>query len=138
VGVAAVRGDVAAGAVDRRRVDVGGMEFGAVERRGQGGTHRAGAAAQVDDDRGAGDGGEGPLDEELGAAAGDEHAGFHGDTQARELGPAEDEFEGQTRDTPVDHGGGLVRGAGGGEDQLRLVLGEDAAGGAKCRDDRGG
>lgn len=51
-----------------------------------------------------------------------------------EPGPAEDVFEGQSRDAPVHHGGGLVRGAGGGEDQLRLVLGEDTARGTERGD----
>ncbi|EKX68390.1 hypothetical protein STRIP9103_00459, partial [Streptomyces ipomoeae 91-03] len=142
VRVPAVRHEVAAGTAHRRRVDVGGVQFDlaalVAEGGGQRGPHRTRATAQVDDDGGLGNGGHGLPDKELGTAAGDEHPGFDGDAQPRELGPAEDEFEGQTRDAPVDHGGGLVRGTGGGEDQLRLVLGEDAAGGAQCRDDGGG
>lgn len=73
------------------------------------------------------------VDEELGAAAGHEDTRLDGDTQTVEPGPAENVFEGQSRDAPVHHGGDLVRGAGGGEDELRLVLGEDTA----CGTERG-
>ncbi len=66
-------------------------------------------------------------DEELGAAARHEHPGVDGDPQTAEFGPADDVFQGQAARPALDHGGDLGRGPGGGEDQLRLVLGEDTA-----------
>lgn len=103
------------------------MQFDGAERGGEGGADGTRAAAQVHHDGRVGDVGERLLDEELGTATGYEDPGFHGDAQSPELGPAQDEFEGLTQDTAVDHGGQFVRGAGGGEDQPCLVLGEHTA-----------
>lgn len=128
------RRDIAAGAAHRGRVDVRGVQFGPAEGRGQRGADRTRAAAQVDDDGRVARERDGLLDEEFGTAARHEDAGVEGDAQTVELRPAEDVFEGQSRDAPVHHRGGLVRGTGGGEDQLRLVLGEDTAGGAERGD----
>ncbi len=112
--------------------------FDRAEGLGEGRADRAGAAAQVHDDGRVRGLREGLLDEVLGAAAGDEHAGFHMDAQAGELGPADDVFEGQAGDAPLDHRGEFVMSAGGGEDQSRLVLGEDTARGTERGDDGGG
>ena len=90
VDVAAGRLDVAPGARDRGRVDVGGVQLGAAERDGDRQAKRAGAAAQVDDhrvrpasqrDRG--------VDEELAAAPRDEHPRVNEDPQPVELRPAD-------------------------------------------------
>ena len=141
-------GDVAAGAPHRGGVDVDGVQLDPVQGRDQRGAHRARAAAQVDDDGSwpgedlagvaGGTAGEGGLaDEELGAAAGYEDPGVHGDPQAAELRPAEDVFEGQAGDPPVHHGGEVGRRPRRGDEQPRLVLGEDTAGGPKPGDDGG-
>src|SRR5690606_7500483 len=58
-----------------------------------------------------------------------EDPGRDADATAAEAGPADDLFEGQSAGPALDHPGGLPRVARGGEDQVRLVLGEDAAGG---------
>jgi hypothetical protein len=92
--VAAGRLDVAPGARDRGRVDVGGVQLGAAcgtaERDGDRQAKRAGAAAQVDDhrvrpasqrDRG--------VDEELAATPRDEHPRVYEDPQPVELRPAD-------------------------------------------------
>src|SRR5690606_40675554 len=55
--------------------------------------------------------------------------GRDADATAAEAGPADDLFEGQSAGPALDQPGGLPRVARGGEDQVRLVLGEDAAGG---------
>lgn len=135
MGPAARVGGVAAGAVHRGRVDVGGVQLDRAQRGGERGADRTGAAAQVHDDRGVRHLGEGLFDEELGATAGHEDAGAHGDPQSAELRPADDEFERVAGDPAVHHAGQFVGGAGGGEDQPCLVLGEDTARGAECGDD---
>jgi hypothetical protein len=153
-------GDVAAGARHRRGVDVGRVQLHPAQGRGERGAHRARAAAQVDDD-GPRPGGYRPpwahpgprwpgppregggraderdrlFDEELGPAAGHEDAGVNGYLQATELRPAEDVLERQARGAAVDHSGEVRRGPGRRDEQLRLVLGEDAAGGAEPGDD---
>ena len=83
------------------------------DRGGQRGAERAGAAAQVHHDR---------LrvrasatawpDQELGAAARDEHGGIDGDPQAAELGPAQHVLEGLARGPPVHQGGQVGRSCG--------------------------
>src|SRR5664280_1952087 len=55
--------------------------------------------------------------------------------QAAELRPAEDVFEGQAGGSPVDHGGEIGSRPCRGDEQPRLVLGEDTAGGPKPGDD---
>ena len=77
VDVAAEGRDIAAGAAHGGRVDVGGVQFGPAEGRGQRGADRAGTAAQVHDDGRRGARGHSQLDEELGTAAGDEDTGLH-------------------------------------------------------------
>jgi hypothetical protein len=111
------------------------VQFDAAESGGQRRADGAGTAAQVHDETRAGRPGQGLFDQELRAAARHEDARVDGDAQAPELGPADDEFEGQARDPALDHGGGFGRGAGGGEDQLGLVLGEDTTRGAQGDDD---
>ena len=116
----------------------------AAEGRGQRGADRARAAAEVDDDRAAPGGaalrtreGQGPLHEELGAAAGHEHPGIHRHPPPVELGPPQDVFERHPTGPAPHHGGEVGRCAGRGEEQLGLVLGEDTAGGTE-RGDNGG
>jgi hypothetical protein len=140
VDVAAGRLDVAPGARDRGRVDVGGVQLGRscgpsrgiAERDGDRQAKRAGAAAQVDDhrvrlvsqrDRG--------LDEELAAAPRHEHPGFHEDPQPAELRPADHQLERQAAGPPFDERVELGRAARGGREQPGLVFGEDAPGGAQ-------
>src|SRR5262249_23709945 len=60
------------------------------------------------------------------------------DPQAAELDPAQDLFEGQAGDPSVHHGGQLGRRPGRVDEQLRLVLGEDTAGGPEPGGDGGG
>jgi hypothetical protein len=141
-------GEVAAGAPHRSRVDVDGVQLDPVQGRDQRCAHRARAAAQVNDDSSwpgeglagagslAGQGG-GLVDEELGAAAGYEDSGVHGYPQAAELRPAEDVFERQASGSPVHHGGEVDPRPCRGDEQLRLILGEDTAGGPKPGDDDG-
>ncbi len=123
------------------------MQFGAAEGRAQGQPHRPRAAAQVDDDRAdwadpadpvCGERRDGLVDEEFGAAARHEDAGLHGDAQAAELGPAQDVFEGQPVGPSPHHVSEFVGRTGGGYEEFRLVLGEDAPGGAERGDDGGG
>ncbi|CAM5743094.1 hypothetical protein SALBM311S_00303 [Streptomyces alboniger] len=132
VDVAADFADIAAGTTHRRRFDVGRVQFDGAERGGQRGTDRARTTAQVHDDGRVRDVGERPLDEELGTATGHEDAGFHRDAQSAELCPSQDEFERQAGHPAVHQVGQFVRGAGGGQDQLRLVLGEDTTGAPQC------
>src|SRR5207344_1953357 len=83
---------------------------------------------------GAGEGG-GLADQELGAAARDEDPGVHGYPQAAELRPAEDVFEWLAPGPPVHQGGQLGWRPGCGDEQLRLVLGEDTARSPEAGDD---
>jgi len=125
-------GDVAPGASHRSGVDVRGVQLDPVHGpsgRDQRHTYRARAAAQVNDDRPWRHERGGLAGEELGAAAGHEHSGVHGDPQAAELRPAKDVFQRQAGDSSVHHGGQVGRRPCGGDEQPRLVLGEDAAGG---------
>jgi len=132
-------GNVASGAPHRGWVDVDGVQLDPI----QGHDHRhadcAGATAQVNDDSSWPLGGEGRglADEELGAAARHEDSGIHGYPQAAELRPAEDVLQGKAGDSPVDHGGEVVRRTRSAEEQPRLVLGEDTAGSPKSGDDNG-
>jgi len=128
------------------------MQLDRAERLGQRRAHRARAAAQVDDDnrarrggvlpggvlpggRGgpAGEGG-GPADQELGAAARYEDAGVHRYPQAAELRPAEDVLERLAGGPLVHHGGQGSRCPRRGDEQPRLVFGEDAARGPEPGD----
>jgi hypothetical protein len=79
----------------------------------------------------------GLVDEEFGATAGDEDAGVHGYPETAELRPAENVLERQASRPPVHHRSEFGRCPGGGEEQLRLVFGEDTASGAKSADDNG-
>lgn len=141
---------IAAGPADGDRVDVGGVHLGAAPRGGQCRGRRARAAAQVDDGRdgarGVGEQVAGEGEQELGAAPGHEDTGPDRDPQPRELGPADDVFQrmpgGPQRHQPVECGEAVAP-AGGGRlgQQGRLLLGEDAAGGAQAdggRRDGGG
>ena len=130
-------GHVAAGAPHGGGIDVDGVQLDPVQRSDQRDAHRARAAAQVHDD-GTWPGEGGSLaNEELGSAARYEDAGPHGDPQATELRPAEDVFEGKTGDPAVDQGGEVGRRPRLGDEQPRLVLGVDTAGGPKPGDDLG-
>lgn len=119
----------------RGGIDIGGVQLNAGKRGGERRTHRTGATAQVHDDGGLGGERDGLLDQELRSAAGHEDAGFHCYAQTSELGPAQDVFEGQARDPAVHHHGEFGGCACGGEDQSRLVLGEDTTCGAERGDD---
>ncbi len=81
--------------------------------------------------------GRGLLDEELGAAAGHEHPGIHGDAQSAEPRPTQHMLQGQTVDPAPQHLGEFHRTGGRGDEQLRLGLGEHATGGAKAGDHSG-
>ncbi len=83
-----------------------------------------------------GEGG-GVVDEELGAAAGHEDSGVHGYPQTAELRPAEDVFQRQAGGSLVHHRGEVGRRPCRSDQQPRLVLGEDTAGGPKPGDDGG-
>ena len=150
--VAAGGREIAAGAPYRGWVDVDGVQLDLTQFGGQRCAHRARAAAQVDNDdpgtgracggagylaggsRRAGGGGGaageggGAADEELGAPAWHEDARADGYPQATEIRPAHDLFQREAGGSPVHHGGDVGRGPRGGDDQLRLVLGEHAPG----------
>lgn len=113
------------------------MQFDIDQLGGECGTESARTAAEVDHDGRARGQFRGLADQELGAAAGHEDPGVHGDAQAAELGPAEDVFQGMTGDAPFHHGGELDGTGSGGGDEVRLVLGEYAAGGAEGGDESG-
>jgi hypothetical protein len=131
------------------------VQFDPAEGRGQRGTHRPRATAQVDHDQrpfwGKGliiagmsnglDGLAGPGDrlvhEEFGTAPGDENSRVHRDPQAAELGPAQNLFQWQPGGAPVHHGGEVGGGACRGDEQPCLVLGEDTAAGAEPGGDEG-
>ncbi len=147
VDLSAERGDIAAGAAHGGRVDVRRVQLRPAESGRQGRADRARAAAQVHDDglpgSGSGPGfgpglglgpcrGQGLFYEELGAPAGYEDTRFHGDPQAAELRPPDDELEGQPGCPAFDQRGDVTRGRRGGDDQFCLVLGEDASGGPEC------
>jgi len=80
----------------------------------------------------------GLADEELGAVAGHEDSRVHGYPQPAELGPADDVFDGHPGGSPVHHGGEVGGRLCRGDEQPRLVLGEDAAGRPEPADDDGG
>ena len=71
------------------------------------------------------------ADEELGAVPWHEDAGSDGQSQAAELGPAEDVLQRQTGDALLHHGVERVGRAGFGHEQPCFVLGEHAPGGAQ-------
>ncbi len=127
--------DVPPGAAHGGRVDVGRVHLRPVHGRGQRGGDRARAAAQVEDDVAGTGESSGLPDEELGAPPRDEHAGGHGDPQAAELRPAEDQLERQARGAAVHHGIELVRRPGGGHEQPGFSFGEHAAGRPEPADD---
>lgn len=95
------------------------------------------AAAEVNNDRSQSGGRSGLLDEELGPAARDEDAGIYGDAQAAELCPAEDVLERKAGHSSVNHVVEVGWCSCGRDEQLGLVLGEDAAGSAELVDDVG-
>ena len=132
-----VRGGVAPGAADRGRLDVGGVQFRAGHGRGHRDADRARAAAQVDDDSTRPGHRDGLPDEELGTAARHEDPGVHGDPQPGEFRPAQDMLKGLAGDPLVHHRVQLAGGPGRGDEQLGLVLGEDAARGPEPGDDQG-
>ena len=134
--------EVASRAGHRGGVDVGGVQldaarFGAAQGGGDREAERASAAAQIDD-HGPGrlvsqrDGG---VDQELAAAAGNEHPGVHEDPQAVELGPPDHLLERQAADPPLDQRVEFGRAARGLCEQPGLILREHAAGGAQPRHD---
>ncbi len=67
------------------------------------------------------------IDEELAAAARNKDAGGYENTQAAELGPADDLLQRQASEAAADHALKLCARGGRGDKQVRLVLGEDAA-----------
>jgi len=97
--------EVEAGALHRRRCDVGGVELADVEPGREGEPDRPRAAAQVDHDRpggfcGSGDPDGRPVDEVLGAPPRHEDAGPHQDPQTGELRPAQELLEGLAGEPP--------------------------------------
>jgi hypothetical protein len=64
-----------------------------------------------------------------------EHTGVQQDPETTEVREAYDVFERQPGDALLDHVGEFGVVAGRGDQQVRLVLGEDAAGGAEGADD---
>lgn len=134
--------DIAPGAPDGGRVEVGGVQFRRApprpaQSRGGGQAERAGAAAQVDNHRVVGRERDRGLDEELASAPGDEHAGVHEDAQTAEIRPADDLLERQAGGALRDHRvqfGGRVRGV---CEQPGLLFGEHASGSPQPRDDAG-
>jgi hypothetical protein len=165
VDLAARSADVSPSAAGRGRVDIDGVQLDVAQRCRERGADRAGAAAQVHHhDRprpgltgflagagvwGAGwlggvrpgparfraDEGHSVAHQELGSAAGNEHARVHGDTQAAELRPADDVLKRQAGHSLVYHLGQAGRRPGRADEQPRLVLGEDAAGRPEPGDD---
>ena len=135
--VDAVGWEVLPGAAHRSRVDVGRVHLGPLHRGGQGRADRTRAAAQIDDHVTTAGQGHGLPDEELGTPPRHEDAGSDGDPQSAELGPAEDLFQRQARNALADHGVKFGRSPGGRDEQPGLVLGENAARGAKPGDDNG-
>jgi hypothetical protein len=75
--------------------------------------------------------------EKFGSVARNKNAGVHGYPQAAELGPAEYVFQGQSSRTPRHQGGEFSRRSRRGDEQLRFVLGEDAACRSKFGDNDG-
>jgi hypothetical protein len=84
------------------------MQRHPLHSRRQGDAQRTRPAAQIDDQRSRRCEACGLADEKLGAVARDEHSRGHRDAQTEEVGPADDVLEGQTTDTPVDHGGEIA------------------------------
>ena len=132
-----LRRQVAAGAGDRGRVELGGVHLGARHQRRDRGPDGAGAAAQVEDHgRGPGQG-RGRTGEELGPAPRHEHARSDRDPQPAEARPADHHLQRQAGGPVRDHPLELVGRAGGLGQQGRLVLGEHAPGGAQPLDEAG-
>ena len=135
-------GHVAPGAPHRGRIDVGGVQLGVAQGRGHRGAHRPGPAAQVENDHRLPRPGRLPAEHDrdageiFGAPARDEDARVDGDPLAAELGPAEHLLERQPGDAPGHQVGEVGRGLRRRDEQLRLLLGEDAARGAQRADDR--
>ena len=132
-----LRPEIGSGARHSRRIEVGGRQQHRRYEAGQCQTERAGAAAEVDDDR--------PRTcqpscfsyQMLGAVAGDEDPGSDGHPYAAELGVADDELERFAGDPTGDERLQLGRGAGSGSQHRSLVLGEDATAGPQSLDDLG-
>jgi hypothetical protein len=95
----------------------------------------AGAAAEVYDGRAWWGEQQSLRDQVLRTPAWHEHAWVEQDPQAAEVCVADDVFERQPGDALLNHVGELGVVAGRGDQQVRLVLGEDAAGGAEGADD---
>ena len=142
VHLAAGGGQVAPGAPHRGGIDVGGVQFGVPQGRGHRGAHRPRPAAQVENDHRLPWPGGLPAERDrdageiLGAPARDEDAQVDGDPLPAELGPAEHLLERQPGDAPGHQGGEVGRGLRRRGEQLRLLLGENAARGAQRADDR--
>ena len=96
---------------------------------------RPGPAAQVDHHGARVQQRRGTLDQQRGAAAGDEDAGRHRDPQAAELGVPQQQLQRGARDPVPDQPLELGGRRGRGDEQRRLLLGEHAAGGAQPRHD---
>ena len=113
------------------------MQLDPTDRDSQYGAHRARAAAQVDDDGVRPGKGGGLVHQELGAPPRYEHIRVDKYPQPAEVCPAEDVFERYAGDPLINHRREFGRCGGRADEQLRFVLGEDAAGSPKpCGDDR--
>jgi hypothetical protein len=80
---------------------------------------------------------DGLAHQEFRAAAGYEDSGIHGQPQAAELRPPDHVFDGLAGSSPFHHRGKVVGCPCGRDEQPRLLLGEDTAGGPQPGDDGG-
>jgi hypothetical protein len=108
------------------------VQFDRSHGRGDGRSHRPRSAAQVDDNRAGPGQPRRQADEQLGAAARDEHAGLDGDAEAAEFRPPEEVLERDAGGPALDHVGEVLGRRRRVEQQPRLVLGEHAPGGPQA------
>jgi len=128
---------VSAGATHGGWVDVGGVHLDPRHRGEQRGPHGTRAATQVEHHRARFGERDGVVGEELGAAARHEHPGVDLDPQATEFRPADQVFQRQPGGPLADQGVKFRECRGRGDQQPRLVLGEDTTGGTKPGDNDG-
>ena len=130
-----VRRQVLPGTGHGSRVEVRRVHLEAGHRRPQGRAHGTRAAAEIDHDRAGRQPGQGAGDQQLRASARHEHPAGDRHPQPAEVGPAHHHLERGAGDALGDQSLELGRGAGLGDEQGCLLLGEDTARGAQPRDD---
>jgi len=139
-------GEVRPGALHRSRLDVGSMQLDLTESAQAGGyrdADRARAAAQVNDQPGTAGRSRltrcrDPLaDQELAAAPRNKDAGANCDAQTAELGPADNVLKRQPRRAPLHHVVELISRRRRRDEQIGLILGEDATRRPEPGDNRG-